>query len=65
LLDGVCGFRDRGRHGRRPLLARCAVMALAAVYIAAVATTLFGLGWMLAAFVVGRVSEARWDRGLE
>jgi hypothetical protein len=40
-------------------------MALAAVYVAALVTCLFGLGWMVAAFVVGRVSEARWDRGLE
>ena len=35
------------------------------VYIAALATTVAGLLYAVASFVVGRVSEAKWDRGLE
>jgi hypothetical protein len=40
-------------------------MALAAVYVAALVTCLFGVGWMVAAFVVGRVVERRWDAGVD
>jgi hypothetical protein len=39
-------------------------MALAAVFVAALVTTLAGLAWAVASNVWGRVSVRRWDRGL-
>ena len=41
------------------------MMALAAVYVAAVVSTVAGLVWMLATHTWERVSVRRWDRGVD
>jgi hypothetical protein len=41
------------------------MMALAAVYVAAVVTTVAGLVWMLATHAWERVSVRRWDEGID
>ncbi|HMJ84247.1 MAG TPA: hypothetical protein VK504_13800 [Vicinamibacterales bacterium] len=38
---------------------------LIAVWVAAGASTVAGLAWALASHAWARVSEARWDRGLQ
>jgi hypothetical protein len=53
---------NRHDFGVRLVNAGAAVMALAAVYVAAVVTTLSGLVWMLASRAWASLSERRWDR---